>query len=88
MVNGVWLVYAAYWVFLILVVFVFERRAARMEKSLLDIRRTCDEMKKQLLRKELVESGKIGDTLLDIYHTLNRITRSLNESGVSEKAGE
>lgn len=82
--NGVWLLYALYWVFLLMVVLIFEHRANRMEEALRKIDKSCAELKKQIIRKEMLDKGEMSDVLIDIYHSLNGIERALNRSGVEK----
>lgn len=82
--NGVWLLYALYWAFLLMVVLIFERRANRMEDALLKIDKSCEELKKQIIRKEMLDKGEMSEMLIDIYHSLNVIERALNRSGVEK----
>lgn len=82
--NGVWLLYVLYWLFLLTVVLIFERRAKKMEEALQKIDKSCSELKKQIIRKEMLDKGEMGDVLIDIYHSLNGIERALNRSGVKK----
>lgn len=82
--NGVWLVYVLYWLFLLVVVLIFERRANRMEDALRKIDKSCSELRKQLLRKELLDKSEMSEMLIDIYHSLNGIERALNRSGIEK----
>ena len=82
--NGVWLLYVLYWAFLLMVVLIFERRANRMEDALRKIDKSCGELRKQLLRKELLDKGEMSEMLIDIYHSLNGIERALNRSGIEK----